>query len=160
MSYFKGSGTPTSPFAGKVRDILRVLIANPRASLADIKRQLEGRTPNIGGLHSSDLETGEFSQAVSYRVAIRPLRYPEESNHPKGAGACLVHVKLHTDSAEARAEFESEIQKVAGVIGWDLVSGGDFDYLVRVAGRVGDERAVQAIGTESKSSDRGPGLDE
>lgn len=136
-SFFKGEGTQKSPFNKRARHILRALIKNPRMRPADLVKDLSGIVNNITDLRTADLHKGPFADAVRYRVDLNPLRYRS------GAGTCFINVKLHKKGAEEYHAFETGILSVCGIIEWDKISGDEVDYLVRIAGKVGDNLAEE-----------------
>ncbi len=82
-----------------------------------------------------------LSDYVTVRVDLAPLKYTS------GTGTCFVYAKLTKKNDDGYRDFEEAIQTVSGVIEWDRISGRDRDYLIRVVGGVGHDRARIIHGT-------------
>ena len=129
----KGEGSLESPFDFRAREIVKLLLSNPRMTAAEIKRIMKER--GIRGFSNFDeadlVSVGSFAEALVFRVALE-TRW-EDRNGYCSPRTGFLDVFLNSTDTEVCRRFETkEITEIADVIEWHRI-GGDQDYLVKVA---------------------------
>lgn len=136
--YIKGDGTSSNPLrpGRRAREIIRVLIGSPRASMKDIHAALEAAgLPDALALTNRHLQEEPLAHVLRFRVNLPALRHLADGD-PEAAGTCFLQVLLKNEQRwTGKNAFTAALSDIHGVVEWDEIGGNTTDFLVRVAGK-------------------------
>jgi len=131
-SKLQGRGTQSDPFNAWAYEAIKTILKNPKASRADIVKELQKQGFKNANSIKDDHINEIVDRVLRRRIDMAPKRYIY------GSGTCFLMVKLKEKSMGHYKAFQQDIKGVDGVIEWDHIPGRNADYLVRVVGKLGD----------------------